>query len=52
MNGKRQKTQSSQQQLLLAFSQESRSESPMACAEGTVLSVTDSRTKSPTVETG
>ena len=48
MNGKRQKTQSSQQQLLLAFSQESRSESPMACAEGTVLSVTDSSNKSPT----
>jgi hypothetical protein len=34
MNGKRQKT--SDQQLLLAFARESRSESPMACEEGTV----------------
>jgi RNA-directed DNA polymerase len=47
MSSKRQKIQS-QQQLLLAFVQEGRSESPMACEEGTVLSVADPCTESPT----
>ena len=47
MNSKRQKTQL-QQQLLLAFAQEGRSESPMACDEGTVLPVADSNAESPT----
>ena len=48
MSSKRQKTQSQQEQLLLAFAQEGRSESPMACDEGTVLSAADSSTESPT----
>ena len=47
MSSKRQKIQS-QQQLLLAFTQEGRSESPMACEEGTVLPVADPCTESPT----
>ena len=47
MDSKRQKTQS-QQQMLLAFAQEGRSESPMACEEGTVLPAADSTTESPT----
>jgi RNA-directed DNA polymerase len=47
MSSKRQKIQS-QQQLLLAFVQEGRSESPMACEEGTVLRVADPCTESPT----
>lgn len=46
MNGKRQKT--SDQQLLLAFAQEERSESPRACEEGTVPVATDSCPESPT----
>ena len=48
MSGKRQKTQSQQDQLLLAFARESRGESPMARAEGTVLPAADSPTESPT----
>lgn len=48
MSSQRQKTQSQQEQLLLAFARESRSESPMARSEGTVLSVADSTTQSPT----
>ena len=48
MSSKRQKTQLQQNQLLLAFAQESRSESPMARAEGTVLPVADPSTESPT----
>jgi RNA-directed DNA polymerase len=47
MDSKRQKIQS-QQQMLLAFAEEGRSESPMACEEGTVLSAADSTTESPT----
>ena len=47
MSGKRRKT-NSQQQMLLAFARESRSESPMARAEGTVLLAADSKTESPT----
>ena len=46
MNGKRQKT--SDQQLLLAFAREGRSESPMACEEGTVPVAADLCTESPT----
>ena len=46
MNGKRQKT--SDQQLLLAFAREKRSESPMAREEGTVPVAADSCTESPT----
>ena len=49
MGSQRQKNQLPQQeQLLLAFAREGRSESPMAGDEGTVLSVADSRTQSPT----
>ncbi len=48
MNSKRQKTQFQQEQLLLAFAWEGRSESPMACEEGIVLSAADSTTESPT----
>jgi RNA-directed DNA polymerase len=48
MSSKRQKTQSQQDQLLLAFAQEGRSESPMAWDEGTVLPAADSCTESPT----
>lgn len=48
MNGKRQKTQSQQQQLLLAFAREQRSESPTACEEGTVPLAADSLTERPT----
>jgi RNA-directed DNA polymerase len=48
MSSTRQKTQSQQDQLLLAFAQESRSESPMAGEEGTVLPAADSQTESPT----
>lgn len=49
MSSQRQKNQLPQQeQLLLAFAREGRSESPMAGDEGTVLSVADSRTQSPT----
>ena len=48
MSSKRQKTQSRQEQLLLAFARESRSESPRARAEGTVLPVADSPTETPT----
>jgi len=46
MNGKRQKT--SDQQLLLAFAREGRSESPMACEEGTVPVAANLSTESPT----
>ena len=49
MSSQRQKTQSQQEQLLLAFARESRSESPMAQAEGTVLRAADSPAESPTV---
>jgi RNA-directed DNA polymerase len=48
MSSTRQKTKFQQEQLLLAFAQESRSESPTARAEGTVLSTADSPTESPT----
>jgi RNA-directed DNA polymerase len=48
MSSTRQKIQSQQDQLLLAFAQESRSESPMAGEEGTVLPAADSQTESPT----
>ena len=48
MSSTRQKTQSQQDQLLMAFAQESRSESPTAGEEGTVLSAADSQTESPT----
>lgn len=48
MNDKRQKTGLSQQQLRLAFSDEPRSESPMASGEGIALNVADSSTQSPT----
>jgi hypothetical protein len=49
MGSQRQKNQLSQQeQLLLAFSREGKSESPMTRDEGTVLNVADSRTESPT----
>jgi RNA-directed DNA polymerase len=48
MSSTRQKTKFQQQQLLLAFAQESRSESPTARAEGPVLSTADSPTESPT----
>ena len=47
MSSKRQKNQTQHQQLL-AFAQESRSESSMARDEGTVLPTADSRTESPT----
>ncbi len=46
MNGKRQKT--SDQQLLLAFAEEGRSESPLAPDEGTVPLAADLSTESPT----
>jgi RNA-directed DNA polymerase len=48
MSSTRQKTQSQQDQLLLAFAQESRSETLMAYAEGIVLPAADSPTESPT----
>jgi RNA-directed DNA polymerase len=48
MDNKRQKTQFQQNQLLLAFAWESRSDSPMAHAEGTVLSAANSIAESPT----
>jgi len=48
MSSTRQKTQSQQDQLLLAFAQETRSESPRAGEEGTVLPAADSPTESPT----
>jgi RNA-directed DNA polymerase len=48
MSGKRRKTQSQRQQSLLAFARESRSESPTARAEGSVLPVANSPTESPT----
>jgi len=48
MDSRRQKTQSQQEQLLLAFARESRGESPRAHAEGTVLPVADSQAESPT----
>jgi len=47
MSSKRQKT-NSQQQMLLAFAREGRSESLMARVEGTVLPAADSKTESPT----
>jgi RNA-directed DNA polymerase len=47
MSGKRQKTQT-QQQMLLAFAEERRSESPPASEEGTVPIVANSNTESPT----
>jgi hypothetical protein len=50
MSSKRQKTQSQQDQLLLAFAQENWSESPMAGEEGTVLPVANSQTESPTTK--
>jgi len=46
MSGQRRKT--SERQLLLAFAQESRSEPPMACDEGTVPLAADSMSESPT----
>jgi RNA-directed DNA polymerase len=51
MSSKRQKTQT-QQQTLLAFAREGRSEFPMARAEGTVLLAADSKTESPTSSDG
>ncbi len=48
MSSKRKKTQLQQEQLLLAFAREGRSESPMARDEGPVLSAADSPTESPT----
>jgi len=48
MDSKRRKTRTQQEQLLLAFAWEGRSESPMARVEGTVLAAADSNTKSPT----
>lgn len=48
MGNKRQKTQSQQEQLLLAFVREGRSESPTARTEGTVLSAANSCAESPT----
>jgi hypothetical protein len=48
MSDKRQKTSAGQQQLLLAFAEEGRSESPMASAEGIVSLAADSSTESPT----
>ena len=48
MSSKRQKIQSQQVLMLLAFAQESRSESPMARDEGTVLPAADPCTESPT----
>ena len=48
MSSKRQKTQSQQDQLLLAFAQESRGEPPMTREEGTVLPAADLSTESPT----
>lgn len=48
MSSTRQKTQFQQDQLLLAFAREDRSESPMAREEGTVLPAADSTTESPT----
>jgi RNA-directed DNA polymerase len=48
MSSRRQKTQLQQDQLLLAFAEESRSESPMASGEGIVLPAADSCTESPT----
>jgi RNA-directed DNA polymerase len=48
MSGKRQKTQSQQKQLLLAFAREERSESPRAREEGTVPFAADSLTERPT----
>jgi RNA-directed DNA polymerase len=48
MSSKRQKTQTQQDQLLLAFAQEHRSESPVTDEEGTVLPAADSPTESPT----
>ena len=48
MDSKRQKTQTQQDQLLLAFAQEGRSESPRACDEGPVLHAANSQTESPT----
>jgi RNA-directed DNA polymerase len=47
MNGKRQKTET-QQQLLMAFTQEGRSESPKSRVEGIVPDVANSRPMSPT----
>src|SRR5690606_14814704 len=48
MDNNRQKTPERQDQLLLAFAREGRSESPMARAEGTVLPAADSPAESPT----
>ena len=48
MSSKRQKTQLQQDQLLLAFAQEGRSEAPMTGDEGTVLPKADLSTESPT----
>jgi len=47
MSNARQKT-NDQQQLLLAFPEEGRSESPMASGEGTVLPAADSNSEDPT----
>lgn len=52
MGSKRRKTQSRQEQLLLAFARKSRSESPMAREEGTVLPAAASCTESPTSSDG
>lgn len=48
MSSQRQKNRTQQQQLLLAFAEEGRSESPKTSDEGTVLSVADSHSESPT----
>lgn len=48
MSSQQQKNQPQQQQLLLAFPEEGRSESPRTSGEGTVLSVADSNSESPT----
>jgi RNA-directed DNA polymerase len=52
MDSKRRKTQTRQDQLLLAFAWEGRSESPMARAEGIVLSAANSQAESPTSSDG
>ena len=48
MSSKRRKTRTQQEQLLLAFAREGRSESPRTCVEGLVLSMAASNTESPT----
>jgi RNA-directed DNA polymerase len=52
MDNNRRKTQTRQDQLLLAFAREGRSESPMARSEGTELPAANSPTESPTSSDG